>query len=274
MAEAFLHYDQVASSYDQPRHHFFYGHLAEKLCILAKEHVQPESILDVGCGTGISTVEIVKYFPGAEVTALDRSPSMLELARKKEDIRTVTFCYGQTKNLPISEKRFDLIIANMSYHWLSPGDRLALRDALKENGVLVMSFPLIMSFSKKEGNSLLLTIFRRLKEMQPAWHPFRGTRGLNWNEVVRGLPGLVPIRFERYCMEERFRRASDFLEVLRVRGVFFGFFGNKAAAAENIARALIREGEAISYAWPIGIAIFRREGPEKKQKTGQKQPED
>jgi SAM-dependent methyltransferase len=274
MAEAFLHYDHVASSYDQPRHHFFYGHLAKKLCILAKKHVQPESILDAGCGTGISTVEIIKHFPGAEVTALDRSPSMLELARKKEDIRTVTFCYGQTKDLPISETRFDLIIANMSYHWLSPGDRLVLRNALKENGVLVMSFPLIMPFPKKEGNSLLLTIFRRLKEIQPAWHPFRGTRGLNWNEVVRGLPGLVPIRFERYCMEERFRRASDFLEVLRVRGVFFGFFGNKATAAENVARALLQEGEAISYAWPIGIAIFRREGPQKKQKTGQKQPGD
>ncbi|MDD5452075.1 MAG: class I SAM-dependent methyltransferase [Desulfovibrionales bacterium] len=269
MSEAFLHYDQVASSYDQPQHHFFYSHLAEKLCILAQEHVQPEAILDVGCGTGISTVEIVKHFPGAEVTALDRSPSMLELARKKGDIRTVTFCYGHTKDLPVSEKRFDLIIANMSYHWLSPGDRRALRKALKENGVLVISFPLIMPFPKKEGNSLLLTIFRRLKEMQPAWHPFRGTRGLNWNEVVRSLPGLVPIRFERYCMEERFRRASDFLEVLRVRGVFFGFFGNKAAAAENIAGALLQEKEAISYAWPIGIAIFRREGPQKKQKTKQ-----
>ncbi|MFZ5994690.1 MAG: class I SAM-dependent methyltransferase [Thermodesulfobacteriota bacterium] len=268
MAEAFLHYDRVASSYDQPRHRFFYSHLAEKLCILAQEQVQPEAILDVGCGTGISTVEIVKHFPRAEVTALDRSPSMLEMARKKGDIRTVTFCYGHTKDLPVFEKRFDLIIANMSYHWLSPGDRRALRDALKENGVLAMSFPLIMPFPKKEGNSLLLTIFRRLKGMQPAWHPFRGTRGLNWNEVVRSLPGLVPICFERYCMEERFRRASDFLEVLRVRGVFFGFFGNKAAAAENIAGALLREKEAISYAWPIGIAIFRRKGLGKKQKTG------
>ncbi|MEW6328413.1 MAG: methyltransferase domain-containing protein [Thermodesulfobacteriota bacterium] len=267
MAEAFLHYDRVASSYDQPRHHFFYSHLAEKLCALAKEYVQPEAILDIGCGTGISTVEIVKYFPRAEVTALDRSPSMLELARKKEDIRTVTFCYGQTKDLSVSERKFDLIIANMSYHWLSPGDRRALRAALKENCILVISFPLIMPFSKKEGNSLLLTTFRRLKEMQPAWHPFRGTRGLSWNEVVRSLPGLVPIRFERYCMEERFRRTSDFLEVLRVRGVFFGFFGNKAAAAENIARALLREGEAISYAWPIGIAAFRCKGPEKKQKA-------
>jgi hypothetical protein len=75
-------------------------------------------------------------------------------------------------------------------------------------------------------------------------------------------------------MEERFRSTSDFLEVLRVRGVFFGFFGNKAAAAENVARALLREGKAISYTWPIGIAIFRREGPQKKQKTKQKQPAD
>ncbi len=266
MAEAFLHYDQVASSYDQPRHHFFYGHLAEKLCIMAKKHVQPESILDVGCGTGISTVEIIKHFPGAEVTALDRSLSMLDLARKKEDIGAATFCYGQTKDLRVSEKRSDLIIANMSYHWLSSGDRLALRDAVKEKGILVMSFPLIMPFPKKEGNSLLLTIFRRLKEIQPAWHPLRGTRGLNWNEVVRGLPGLVPIRFERYCMEERFRRASDFLEVLRVRGVFFGFFGNRAAVAEKVARALLRKDEAISYTWPIGIAIFSPRGSGEKAK--------
>lgn len=257
MAEAFFHYDRVASSYDQPQHQVFYGHLAEKLCILAKKHVQPRSILDLGCGTGISTREIVKHFPKAEVTALDRSLSMLALAQKKEELKASSFCHGRSRDLTHLNKRFDLIIANMSFHWLSLEDRLALRDALREKGLLAVSFPLITSFTKREGNKLLFTIFRRFKKMDPAWRPFRGRRGLNWNELA-SLPGLAPLYLQPYCMEESFRRGSELLEALRVRGVFFSFFGDQAALAEEHARSILADAAPVSHFWPLGLAILGR----------------
>lgn len=259
IVEAFLHYDQVASSYDQPQHGLFYGHLAEKLCILSKEYIRPKSVLDIGCGTGISTMEIIKHFPHAEVTALDRSSSMLARAQNKEDIKTAAFCCGQAIDLVVSDKEFDLIVSNMSFHWLSFEDRLVLKDALKEGGVLAISFPLVVPFQKKEGNSLLLNIFHKLKKGESGWRPFRGTRGLTWDKIKGSLPGLVPTHLEPYYMEEKFGKRSEFIEVLRVRGVFFALFGGKAALAEKYAREILPDNAVISYLWPLGMAIFGRD---------------
>ncbi len=258
MAEAFLHYDRVADCYDQPRHRSFYGHLAERLCIFSTNYVQPESVLDIGCGTGISTIEIIRHFPHAEVTAADRSLSMLAVAQKKEDTKIVSFCHGGIKDIAHLNKTFDLIVANMSLHWLPFEDRLALRDVLKENGILAVSFPLIAPFRKREGNRLLLSIFRRLRKTDPAWRPFHDMRGLSWKEIET-LPGFSPIHLEPYYMEERFGTGSEFVEVLKVRGVFFSLFGNRAALAEEYALEMLPENTSISYCWPAGIAVVRQD---------------
>jgi ubiquinone/menaquinone biosynthesis C-methylase UbiE len=51
-------------------------------------------ILDLCCGTGLSTEPLVQLYPKASITGLDLSSGMLEKARKKESLRSVTFVCG------------------------------------------------------------------------------------------------------------------------------------------------------------------------------------
>ncbi|MFH1148663.1 MAG: methyltransferase domain-containing protein [Pseudomonadota bacterium] len=229
------------------------------LCDLSKRYVQPGRILDIGCGTGISTSEIRKKFPKAEIIALDESFPMLAVAKEKEIGRSAIFRHDQVRNVTRLPGRFDMILAGMSFHWLCSADRLAIRDALHENGILAMSFPLSVPLKKRvDGNHLLIAVFRELKRTDPRWRPERGTRGLNWRELGKALPGLKLIHSSSYYMEEEFQQGLDFLSVLRVRGVFCGIFGDKAFLAEENAAGKVCDGR-ISYLWPIGFAIFCRE---------------
>ena len=49
------------------------------------------SVLDVGCGTGNTTAELVKHLPGAVFTCLDGSEAMLSAAREKLSVLTNDF---------------------------------------------------------------------------------------------------------------------------------------------------------------------------------------
>jgi ubiquinone/menaquinone biosynthesis methyltransferase len=51
-------------------------------------------VLDLCCGTGLSTAALVKTYPDAEVTGLDASSEMLEVARRKPALAGVRFIAG------------------------------------------------------------------------------------------------------------------------------------------------------------------------------------
>lgn len=51
-------------------------------------------ILDLCCGTGLSTEALVKVYPYADITALDASHGMLERARRKSELQNVNFLLG------------------------------------------------------------------------------------------------------------------------------------------------------------------------------------
>jgi len=51
-------------------------------------------ILDLCCGTGLSTLALAEVFPDAELTGLDGSAGMLERARKKRGLERVRFFQG------------------------------------------------------------------------------------------------------------------------------------------------------------------------------------
>lgn len=79
----------------------------------------PETILDLGTGTGAIALGLAKYFPGAQVTAVDLSEEALALAREN------TAAAGLTERVTLVRSnwfaglppalRFDLIVANPPY---------------------------------------------------------------------------------------------------------------------------------------------------------------
>ncbi len=84
-----------------------------------------QRVLEVGCGSGQLTELLVATLPNAEIEAIDVAPRMVELARRREELREVRFSIQDVREFKPT-KPFDLIISNSTLQWIHP-----LHDALR-----------------------------------------------------------------------------------------------------------------------------------------------
>ncbi|MDJ0743040.1 MAG: class I SAM-dependent methyltransferase [Xenococcaceae cyanobacterium MO_167.B27] len=85
---------------------------------IAKIQGQPQRILDLGCGTGSSTLKLKQAFPEAEVIGLDVSPYMLLMAEykgKKANL-AITWQQGLAEATSFNDGEFDLVTASFLFH--------------------------------------------------------------------------------------------------------------------------------------------------------------
>lgn len=96
-----------------------------------------ERILDLGCGTGQLTSKIAER--GAEVLGIDRSPEMIEQARR--NFPGLKFESGNATALTV-EAPFDAVFSNATLHWVKPPEAAAARiwAALRPGGRFVAEF--------------------------------------------------------------------------------------------------------------------------------------
>lgn len=89
--------------------------------------------LDVGCGTGLSTVALKEL--ARNVIGVDASEEMVALAARENRIK---YFVAPAVNLPFEENEFDLITLSQVFHWLDKDQFLAEASrVLRPNGWLV-----------------------------------------------------------------------------------------------------------------------------------------
>lgn len=99
-------------------------------------------ILDVGCGSGMSTAAILSTWKDAEVIGVDLSEEMLQNAR--ETMPQVQFIRRDCSKPLLDMGTFDLIFSNAFLQWI-PNQEEFINQAfsmLKEGGVLAVQIPL------------------------------------------------------------------------------------------------------------------------------------
>ncbi|GGE46770.1 methyltransferase [Pullulanibacillus camelliae] len=71
-----------------------------------------EHVLDVGCGTGETSVYLAKHFK-CNVVAVDKHPAMIEHAKKRAawEQAPITLLQADVEHLPLSSEMFDKVIA-------------------------------------------------------------------------------------------------------------------------------------------------------------------
>ena len=98
-------------------------------------------VLDVGCGTGVVAISAAQL--GAQVSAIDICPALLERAHENASIAQVEveFCEGDVEALPFSDNSFDFVVSQFG-HMFAPRPELAIAQmlrVLKPGGVLAFS---------------------------------------------------------------------------------------------------------------------------------------
>lgn len=73
------------------------------------------TVVDVGGGTGFTTLGIVKHVDAKNVTILDQSPHQLAKARKKEPLKECKILEGDAEDLPFPTDTFDRYVSAGRY---------------------------------------------------------------------------------------------------------------------------------------------------------------
>ncbi|MEM7620430.1 MAG: methyltransferase [Pseudomonadota bacterium] len=96
-------------------------HVSEKLASYMPD-TMPEQILEIGCGTGLLSAQVLKKYPKSKFVITDLSSQMLNTSIQKfgpHNRLNYYVCDGENiKSHPeISQRKFDLIVSSMTFQW-------------------------------------------------------------------------------------------------------------------------------------------------------------
>ena len=99
-----------------------------------------EKVLEIGCGTGEFTKRIAQT--GADITAVDISPDLLEVARSGITNINVRFHIQNVEKLDFEDESFDVVIGSSILHHLNLNPALKeVYRVLKNGGMVVFTEP-------------------------------------------------------------------------------------------------------------------------------------
>ncbi len=123
------YYRWHARIYDATRWSFLFGRTAilREVAALAK----PARILEVGCGTGKNLVTLCRLFPRAQITGMDLSETMLDVARRKAAPfgSRIKLLHGAYGGAPSGDATYDLILFSYALSMFNPGFEAAIKTA-------------------------------------------------------------------------------------------------------------------------------------------------
>ena len=131
-------YSRIAPRYDTRWKFYVEASIQETLRRL---HVAPEDhVLDVGCGTGTFLESLALASPQAQLTGVDLSGDMLEVARRKLGA-AIDLKQARAETLPFGEAVFDVVVSTNVFHFIRH-PVAALREmfrVLKPSGRIVIT---------------------------------------------------------------------------------------------------------------------------------------
>ncbi len=102
----------------------------------------PETILDVGCGTGAITAELMGHYRRARVYGLDLAPAMLAIARERSSwLRKLRCICADAEALPVADASIDLVFSNLALQWCEDLDQVfrEFRRVLRPGGLVMFT---------------------------------------------------------------------------------------------------------------------------------------
>lgn len=146
------YFGSIAERYDKfrPTHS---DEVIDYCCSLAR--YQGHKVLDLGCGTGISTRQLANVLD--RVTGCDKDEKMLSVA-KRHDLPDIKYIVGTAEKLPFKSETFNIIAAFSAFHWFMN------REAVNEIKRVLISGGVFISVNRNKIG-LSREIQKRIREM-------------------------------------------------------------------------------------------------------------
>ena len=111
--------------------------------LLRRINFVPKSILDIGCGPGNSTNQLLTFFPNSDILGIDSSDNMLNKASKTYPNLNFKKCFVPEELETIDN--YDLIFSNACLHWIPDHVKLfpKLMTKLNDGGILAVQMPIV-----------------------------------------------------------------------------------------------------------------------------------
>jgi len=145
------------------------------------EIIEDPVALDIGCGTGISTFELIKRCHGkGHFYGIDISRGMIEkavLKAKEQEIENASFTQGDAESLDFEDSMFNLVISNETLHWVPDKQKVfsEIHRVLKPGGQMAVRFN--GEFDHREVVSIIEKIASKntdnKKDLEPLAHFFQ-----------------------------------------------------------------------------------------------------
>jgi len=144
--------------------------------------------LQIACGVGSSSTQIMKYFRPRRLTAIEREDELVAVARATHDPATYGFFAGDVFSMGFCDGAFDAVFNLADLHnyadWRT--GLLEIRRVLKPNGLLIMEDMSRESFRYAAGKA-----FRRLTS-----HPYDEMLTMEEFRIFAVASGFEILRFE------------------------------------------------------------------------------
>ena len=137
------HFEEEAEEYDTviPKLIPHYNQMVDALVSVVPFSKESRfSAIDLGCGTGTISKSIKKEFPNIDITCVDISKNMLEIAKNK--IGGIVNCIQADFNSFEFPRKYDLIVSSLALHHLeNDSDKLdfyrKIYTSLNKGGVFI-----------------------------------------------------------------------------------------------------------------------------------------
>ncbi|NJM76705.1 MAG: class I SAM-dependent methyltransferase [Acaryochloridaceae cyanobacterium RU_4_10] len=135
--------------------------------ILKRELPQdPQTILDLGCSVGLSTIALQALYPHAQMTGLDLSPYFLTVAQHRNSPThpSIQWVHTAAEQTPFADRSFDLVSTFLMCHelpqsatkailqeakrLLTPGGHLAIMDMNPQSEAFLKLPPYVFALLK------------------------------------------------------------------------------------------------------------------------------
>lgn len=101
----------------------------------------PTRLLDLGCGTGLQTIELARRYPEAEVIAMDLAHAMVRATGTRTAGHPTRLVCGDAARLPLADGSVDMVFSNLTLQWCLDVDAVfaELHRVLRPNGLLLFT---------------------------------------------------------------------------------------------------------------------------------------